>query len=56
MLGALIGGLLLGLVQHLGVSVVGSEWQDSIAFAILVLFLLFRPCGILGTSTETTRV
>lgn len=46
--GAMIGGLLLGVVENLGVSCVQSSWRDVIAFGILVLVLLIRPTGILG--------
>ncbi len=46
--GAALGGLLIGLAQNLGVAVLPSQWQDTIAFGILILFLLFRPWGILG--------
>ena len=46
--GAAVGGLLLGLAQHLGVWKIGSQWQDSIAFAVLLVFLLFRPYGVFG--------
>ena len=54
--GILIGGLLLGLAQHLGVWKIGSEWQDAIAFAILLMFVLFRPHGIMGRPTRKTVV
>jgi branched-chain amino acid transport system permease protein len=46
--GAVLGGLLLGIVENLGVSCVQSAWRDVIAFGILVLVLLFRPTGLLG--------
>ena len=46
--GAMLGGLLLGLFENLGVTCIGIQWQDVIAFLILVLFLMFRPSGILG--------
>jgi len=46
--GAVLGGLLLGVVENLGVSCVESAWRDVIAFGILVLVLLFRPTGLLG--------
>jgi branched-chain amino acid transport system permease protein len=46
--GAVLGGLLLGLFENLGVACIGIQWQDVIAFLILVLFLMFRPSGILG--------
>ncbi|PYI93142.1 MAG: branched-chain amino acid ABC transporter permease [Verrucomicrobia bacterium] len=44
----LLGGLLLGLAQHLGVWKIGSQWQDAIAFLILAVFLLVRPQGFFG--------
>jgi len=46
--GAVLGGLVLGVVENLGVSCVESAWRDVIAFGILVLVLLFRPTGLLG--------
>ena len=49
--GAALGGLLLGTVETF---VNGSEWstyKDAIAFAILILILLFRPAGLLGRFT-----
>jgi branched-chain amino acid transport system permease protein len=49
--GAALGGLLLGTVETF---VGGSEWstyKDAIAFAILIIILLFRPAGLLGKFT-----
>src|SRR4051794_17069345 len=46
--GAMIGGIVLGLVENWGVACVRNSWRDVIAFAILVLVLMFRPTGILG--------
>ncbi len=46
--GAMLGGLLLGLVENLGIACVSAQWRDVIAFAVLVLVLMFRPTGILG--------
>ncbi len=46
--GAALGGLILGIVETF---VSGSEWstyKDAIAFAILIIILLFRPAGLLG--------
>ncbi len=54
--GTLLGGLLLGLAQHLGVWKIGSEWQDAIAFAILLLFLLLRPQGFFGRRVRKVGV
>jgi branched-chain amino acid transport system permease protein len=46
--GAMIGGLLLGVVENLGVSCIATSWRDVIAFGILVLVLMLRPTGLLG--------
>jgi len=46
--GAVLGGLLLGVTENLGVACVQSSWRDVIAFGILVLVLLVRPTGLLG--------
>jgi branched-chain amino acid transport system permease protein len=50
--GAALGGLFIGLAQNLGVYWLPSKWQDTIAFVILILFLLFRPYGILGKKKQ----
>lgn len=47
MWGALLGALLLGLVENFGIWYIASEWKDAIAFALLIIFLIFRPRGIL---------
>jgi branched-chain amino acid transport system permease protein len=47
--GAVLGGYLLGIVENLGIAAVQSVWKDTIAFAILIAFLLLRPgCIFLG--------
>jgi branched-chain amino acid transport system permease protein len=46
--GAMLGGLLLGLVENLGVACIGTQWQVVISFVVLVLVLMFRPTGLLG--------
>jgi branched-chain amino acid transport system permease protein len=46
--GVAFGALLIGMAQHLGVWWIGSQWQDAIAFVILLAFLLVRPEGVLG--------
>jgi branched-chain amino acid transport system permease protein len=46
--GAMLGGILLGLVENWGVTCVPNAWRDVIAFGILVLILMFRPTGLLG--------
>lgn len=46
--GAMIGGLLLGVVESLGGTYISTQYQDIIAFVILILVLVLRPTGILG--------
>ena len=46
--GAFLGGFLLAGVENIGVFTAGSEWRDAIAFVLLLVFLIFRPQGILG--------
>jgi branched-chain amino acid transport system permease protein len=53
--GALLGGLLLGVLENWGASVLGGEWKDVFAFAVLVLVLMFRPTGLLGESLGRAR-
>ena len=54
--GIALGALLLGLAQQFGVYYLGSEWRDAIAFAILLIFLLFRPQGFMGRSIKKITV
>ncbi len=46
--GAMLGGVLLGLIEGIGAGWLSSQWKDVIAFAILVLVLLIKPSGLLG--------
>jgi branched-chain amino acid transport system permease protein len=54
--GAMLGGLLLGLIESLGAGYIGdltggflgSHYQDVFAFLVLILVLVFRPTGLLG--------
>jgi branched-chain amino acid transport system permease protein len=48
--GAILGGLLFGMVQTLSAALIprGSEFRDVVAFAVVMLFLIVRPSGILG--------
>ena len=53
--GALVGGLVLGVVESYGGAVFGGSWRDVVAFVILVLVLMFRPEGILGETMQRAR-
>ncbi len=50
--GAVLGGLFLGLAENLGIWKISAGWKDCIAFLILIVFLLIRPQGILGTRQD----
>lgn len=50
--GAVLGGFFLALAENLGIWKIQAGWKDAIAFAILIIFLLIRPWGFLGTKTE----
>ena len=53
--GALLGGLILGVMENYGQAVFGTQWRDVVAFVLLVLVLLVRPTGILGESLGKGR-
>jgi branched-chain amino acid transport system permease protein len=53
--GALMGGIVLGLVENWSSIFLGSAWKDVTAFVVLVLVLMFRPTGILGESLQRAR-
>ena len=46
--GAVVGGLILGVLESLGAGMISSAYKDVIAFTILVAVLFVRPSGILG--------
>ena len=54
--GAMFGGLFLGLAENLGIWKISAGWKDCIAFIILIVFLLLRPGGIMGTKTQGERL
>ena len=56
--GAMLGGMLLGLIESLGPTALGISYQlkDVIAFVILIVILIFRPSGILGEVLSEEKV
>jgi branched-chain amino acid transport system permease protein len=50
--GAMLGGLLLGLVESFAAGFISSTYKDLIAFVVLVLVLLVRPAGLLGARIQ----
>lgn len=50
--GALIGGLLLGVIEILGKAYISSQMADAIVFAVLIIVLLVKPTGLLGKQIQ----
>src|SRR5258708_39495960 len=50
--GALLGGLVLGLFDAFWSGYLGTEYKDAAIFSLLILVLIFRPQGLLGTATN----
>jgi len=48
MTGALVGGLLIGVIEVLATQVLSAQWSNVVVFAVLVLVLVVRPSGIFG--------
>ena len=46
--GAMIGGLLLGIIEILAKSYISSQLSDAIVFSVLIIVLLVKPTGIMG--------
>jgi branched-subunit amino acid ABC-type transport system permease component len=54
--GAALGAVSLGLLQSIAIWQMSSQWQEAVTFGVLILFLLFRPQGILGTKRRVEEV
>ena len=51
--GAMVGGILIGLIESYGGQFIAASWADVIIFSILVAVLVFRPSGLLGRLAPT---
>jgi branched-chain amino acid transport system permease protein len=51
--GAMVGGIIIGLIEAMAGQYVGAKWADVIIFSLLVLVLVFRPAGLLGRLAPT---
>ena len=50
--GAIVGGLLLGIIENIGAFYISSTWKDGISFAIMLIVLMIRPAGLFGKYIE----
>ncbi len=50
--GALLGGIMLGLIESLGSFYIGGGWADAISYGVFLLVLVFRPQGLFGGSIK----
>jgi branched-chain amino acid transport system permease protein len=50
--GAVLGGLIIGVIQQTSDNRIGSQWTPAIVFAYLVLIMVFKPSGLLGEETR----
>lgn len=50
--GAIVGGLLYGLVENLAAFTLGGAWKDAISFVLLIIVLVIRPTGLFGEAAE----
>jgi len=46
--GALLGGLLLGVIETFAKAYISTQMSDAVVFAVLIVVLLFKPAGLLG--------
>jgi branched-chain amino acid transport system permease protein len=49
--GALLASLIIGVAESLVVMVIPSQWQNGVAFVVMIAVLLLRPQGLLGRAT-----
>jgi branched-chain amino acid transport system permease protein len=50
--GAVLGGVIIGIIQQISDNRIGGQWTPAIVFAYLVLVMVFRPQGLLGEQTR----
>ena len=54
--GAVVGGLIIGMVEVFGAGYISGQYKDVFAFIILIGVLYFKPTGIMGVNVDDTRV
>jgi branched-chain amino acid transport system permease protein len=56
MYGALVGGLVIGLVEAWGGQYLPGTWVNALAFLVLIVVLIVRPTGLVGRAFYSSRV
>ena len=54
--GAVLGAFIIGMLESMSDGYIGSEWTRVVIFGILILLLVFRPSGILGSTQSVEKV
>lgn len=54
--GAVIGGMLIGVLENVGIWKIDSEWQNAIVFGLLFIFIVARPQGLFGQKIKSKGV
>jgi branched-chain amino acid transport system permease protein len=54
--GAMLGGVIIGMVEVFGAAYISGEYKDVFAFIIMIAVLYFKPTGIMGENVDDTRV
>jgi branched-chain amino acid transport system permease protein len=50
--GALLGGILIGIIESVGSFLIGGVWADAISYSVFLIVLMFRPEGLFGQSSN----
>lgn len=50
--GAMLGGLLIGIIETIGGSIVGTQYKDIISFGVMIIVLMIKPSGIFSFRTS----
>jgi len=51
--GTILGGILLGVLENLAAGYISTDFKDAVALVLLIVMLLLRPHGLLGTERPT---
>jgi branched-chain amino acid transport system permease protein len=55
-IGAMVGGLIIGLIETFTVGYWSASYRDALVFVILILVLIFKPSGLFGTRQHEEKI